>query len=88
LINTSSKKVLIYKEAARDQAQLPAGNPSKVKKVPIPVPANNPGEYKLTTMKKLIYNILQNIFKAKKGTTPAYCYSYANSAMQTCCCRR
>jgi hypothetical protein len=81
------QRVLIYKEAARDQAQLPAGNPSMLEKVPIPVPANNTGEYKLTTMKSLIYNILQNIFKAK-GTTPAYCYSYSNSRMRICmCCR-
>jgi hypothetical protein len=34
---------LIYKEAARDQAQLPAGNPLAMKKVPIPGPVNIPG---------------------------------------------
>jgi hypothetical protein len=80
-------QVLIYKEAARDQAQLPAGNPSMVKKVPIPVPANNTGEYKLTTMKSLINYILQNPFKAFNGATPIYCYNYAYSNIYMCCCR-
>jgi hypothetical protein len=76
---------LIYKEAARDQAQLPAGNPSIVKKVPIPVPANNPGEYKLTTMKSLIYNILQNIFNAQQSTAVMYIYSPKYGYMCICC---
>jgi hypothetical protein len=47
---------LIYKEAARDQAQLPAGNPSNLKKVPIPVPANNTGEYKFKNHEKFKKN--------------------------------
>jgi len=38
---------LIYKEAARDQAQIPAGNPSNLKKVPIPAPVNIPGNINL-----------------------------------------
>lgn len=36
-------KVLIYKEAARDQAHRPAGNPLRLEKVPIPGPVNIPG---------------------------------------------
>jgi len=35
--------VLIYKEAARDQAPGPAGNPLRLEKVPIPGPVNIPG---------------------------------------------
>jgi hypothetical protein len=77
---------LIYKEAARDQAQLPAGNPSNLKKVPIPVPANNTGEYKFNNM-KILKTILQNIFRAPKSPTPAYCYSYANKPAYMCCGR-
>jgi hypothetical protein len=41
------KRILIYKEAARDQAQIPAGNPSILKKVPIPAPVNIPGNINL-----------------------------------------
>jgi hypothetical protein len=78
---------MIYKEAARDQAQLPAGNPSMVKKVPIPVPANNTGEYKLTTMKSSIYAILQNIFDSRQTELPDYCFSCNNSDICMCCCR-
>jgi hypothetical protein len=78
------KAVLIYKEAARDQAQKPAGNPLRLKKVPIPVPANNTGEYKLITMKSL-KNIAQLVFQALRGSSFST-YSYTNSCMCMCCC--
>jgi hypothetical protein len=43
----SLQRFLIYIEAAREQAQKPAGNPLKIEKVPIPDPEIiNPGAYK------------------------------------------
>ena len=78
--------MLVYKEAARDQAQRPAGNPPGGEGANS-CPGKYPGEYKLTTMKSLIYNILQTIFKGQQGAKQVYIYSYAyNCNMYMCCC--
>ena len=77
-------RVLIYKEAARDQAQWPAGNPSMLKKVPIPVPANNTGEYKFITMKSLIKFTQRNAFYTANGNIQHI--SAPISCICMCCC--
>jgi hypothetical protein len=60
---------LIYKEAARDQAQIPAGNPSIFEEGANSWPGKYPGKYRLLNMKNLTNTHQQNYGLAAKGLT-------------------
>jgi len=71
---------LIYKEAARDQAQIPAGNPSVSEEGANSWPGKYPGKYRFINMKKLKNTSQQNYALASKGLTNLF------NNMSFCCC--